>query len=762
MPTTRNSSDRPPGTHLGGARQQISVGIALITVIPILSLYYLAFVEAREAGRPVISFIIVGLVLMILIGIGYHLLSRYPASIVRLRRQLENMVRTEIPDASSTLRRADDISAIEDSLNLIVDRFSTQVERVEGELSRIGWLLSRDAPSALVAVPDETEAVTDVDDETVERVVLDALGSEMLAHIVGDFLDLVETSAVVYETSGVPAYRRTVSQWCKSMDCPAGQGTESTTRSARPLCQQCAWKAAIQPCIRNGQPFDVESPCGLRVYCAPIHATERIVGAVGFAYGDPPQDVASLTALAHRHGADVKELRTAAAVYETRPLFIVGLAKNRLLVSARLIGEIVERRQAEEVLRSREEELRKHHHHLEELVAERTSELKRTNERLEKEADERRRAEELKDEFVSTVSHELRTPLAIIKEGVSLLVDGIPGELNNGQLKILATARSNVDRLQRIINDLLDMSKIEAGKMQVEREKTDLCELVRQVCSSMEAMVANKGLGLRAMLSDTPLELQVDPLRITQVFTNLVHNALKFTPRGTITVAVEREGADALCYVRDTGIGIAEEDIPKLFHKFTQFGRVHGAGTKGTGLGLAIAKRIVELHRGRMWVESEGGSGTTFHFSLPVLDAEDALRERIDNLLQDASQEQTGLTLFLYEIIFAGGLSAEQRESAFAEGVRRLVDERLGVRMSDFVGARVSGQIVLLAPVSKEKTPIVRRRWQQVIQAAFGGDDAPQVTSRAGHASFPADGNTALELLTAAEKALSVPPESGA
>jgi len=755
MNTGKDKKDARFRTRLGGARQQISVGIALITVIPILSLYYLAFVEAQEKGRPIASFVIVGLVLMILIGLGYYLLSRYPASIIRLRRQLDDMVESELPEDAVERSTGDDISAIEESLNLIVNRFSTQVERVEGELSRIGWLLSRDVPSALVGVTDEREASADVAAGD-EHVIFDALGTDVLADIVGDFLDLVETTAFVYETDGVLAFRRPVSQWCRLFEGKQTGDDETRTKTCSRLCEDGAWRHAAQVCIRSGRPEDVQVPCGLRLYAAPIRASDRIVGAVGFAYGDPPRDTATLTALAHKHGLDIGKVRDASGAYETRPLFIVSLARNRLLVSARLMGVMVERKQAEEILRNREEELRKHRDHLGELVEDRTAELKRTNERLAKEVDERRRAEDLKDEFVSTVSHELRTPLAITKEGVSLLMDGVAGGLSDRQMKVLTTARANIDRLQNIINDLLDISKIEAGKLKIQRRRADLCEVVSQAVGPIQSMVDKKGLALQVLVPQSPVEAYVDPLRITQVFTNLVHNAIKFTHEGTITVALEASEGEVVCFVRDTGIGIAEDDLPKLFHKFTQIGRRHGAGTKGTGLGLTISKRIVELHRGRMRVESQLGQGTTFHFTLPILDAEGALRERIDDMLEDACAEQATLTLFVYQVIFGPDLSDAQRATAFEEGVRRLVDERMGVRMSDFVGARATGQIVLLAPVEEKQVPLVCRRWQQVIQAGFSGEEGRSVESRSAFARFPADGSTAHELLTEADRRLNV------
>jgi signal transduction histidine kinase len=237
-------------------------------------------------------------------------------------------------------------------------------------------------------------------------------------------------------------------------------------------------------------------------------------------------------------------------------------------------------------------------------------ELKRANEELKK-------LNQLKSDFVSTVSHELRTPLAITKEGISLILDRIPGEINEKQEKILDTTRNNIDRLARIIDELLDISKIEAGKVELKRGLVDIAGLIRQTASSFEFKLKEKNLELRVNVPEKQIDAFVDPDKLTQVFTNLIGNALKFTDRGYIEISLQEKEKEIACIVADTGLGIAEEYLPKVFSKFEQFGRLPGPGEKGTGLGLSITKGIIELHGGKIWVESKLGQGTKFSFILP-------------------------------------------------------------------------------------------------------------------------------------------------
>lgn len=239
-----------------------------------------------------------------------------------------------------------------------------------------------------------------------------------------------------------------------------------------------------------------------------------------------------------------------------------------------------------------------------------TKELEAKNEELKK-------LDQLKSDFISTVSHELRTPLSITKEGICLVLDKIPGEINEKQKKILSTSKDNIDRLARIINSLLDISKIEAGKIGLKCESSNLAELINKVILSFEPAARQKGLELRTELGQKEIRLCIDPDKIIQVFTNLIGNSIKFTEKGHIEVKVADLGDKVECVVSDTGIGIAPENLPKVFEKFQQFNREAGPGEKGTGLGLSIVKGIIELHKGTIRVESELGKWTKFTFVIP-------------------------------------------------------------------------------------------------------------------------------------------------
>ena len=233
--------------------------------------------------------------------------------------------------------------------------------------------------------------------------------------------------------------------------------------------------------------------------------------------------------------------------------------------------------------------------------------------------------EELKTKFVANVSHELRTPLVAIQKSLNLILDKELGEVNPEQVKFLDIARRNIERLSRLINDLLDISKIEAGGMKLNPQPIKVKELAGQVISSMENWAKGKQIKFEIKLSSPEIEMEADPDRLIQVLTNLAGNAIKFTPdQGTITLEAKRMKDPKLdeemveMAVRDNGIGIAPEDCEKIFDKFVQVGLAQPAGISSTGLGLTIAKEIIELHGGKIWVESEVGKGSRFAFRIPA------------------------------------------------------------------------------------------------------------------------------------------------
>jgi len=227
------------------------------------------------------------------------------------------------------------------------------------------------------------------------------------------------------------------------------------------------------------------------------------------------------------------------------------------------------------------------------------------------------RLNEIKSEFVSMVSHELKAPLTIIKGGIQLVLSDALGVVTERQKKILDMGVNAVNRLIRLIQDLLDIAKIEAGKMELKKQKIDLKDIVQEVFDAFHLQAESKKIEFQKkfLCHDTMVEADHD--RIVQVLTNLIGNALKFTETGHITVFISRETNELECCVEDTGAGIPAEKIPLVFGKFEQFSDSHDLKQKGTGLGLSIVKAIVELHGGRIWVESKLGKGARFFFTLP-------------------------------------------------------------------------------------------------------------------------------------------------
>lgn len=258
-------------------------------------------------------------------------------------------------------------------------------------------------------------------------------------------------------------------------------------------------------------------------------------------------------------------------------------------------------------------------------------EIMETNLKLEK-------LERLKSEFISIVSHELRTPLTAIKNSLDILSSGRCGEINEAGNKFLAMAQRNVQRLSGIINDLLDLSKIEAGKMDYHFTNINIHSVIEYVKFALSGVAREKGLNLIAEETANLPEIYADSQRLEQVLTNLVSNAIKFTPEGkNIIIRSHLASAEQLkapeCFtndlkklngeyivvcVEDEGIGIAEKDLLRAFDKFAQIENSLSRKVGGSGLGLPIAKQLLEAHNGTIWCDSELNRGSRFYFAIPV------------------------------------------------------------------------------------------------------------------------------------------------
>ena len=229
---------------------------------------------------------------------------------------------------------------------------------------------------------------------------------------------------------------------------------------------------------------------------------------------------------------------------------------------------------------------------------------------------ERKNLDQMKQDFVNTVAHEVRAPLAIVKEGVSQLLEGLHGAVSDEQKKFLSMSVESVNRISRIVEGLLRIAKMEAKKVEINKQTFDLAALATETANGLSLFLSDKGLELKLNFSSPRLEVFADKDQIADLLVNLINNACKFTDKGYIEVFVADRGAMVECGVRDTGIGIDKDSLPKLFSKFQQLGQA-GAQKKGVGLGLAICKGIVELHGGKIWAESELGKGTKIIFTLP-------------------------------------------------------------------------------------------------------------------------------------------------
>lgn len=225
--------------------------------------------------------------------------------------------------------------------------------------------------------------------------------------------------------------------------------------------------------------------------------------------------------------------------------------------------------------------------------------------------------ERLKRDIISTVSHELRTPLTSIRATVELFQDGEGGSLSEVQTRMLSLLSRNTDRLLHIVNDLLALTTLESGAVSPRREECDVSVTAARVVEDLQPAAAAAGVALEGEASPSPAVAWCDEPRIRQVLDNLVHNAIKFSlPDGSVRVSVQTDGEQVVVSVGDKGPGISLPDRERVFEKFY---RAPGSErVPGTGLGLPIARLIVELHGGRIWIESDGATGTTVHFTIPA------------------------------------------------------------------------------------------------------------------------------------------------
>jgi signal transduction histidine kinase len=238
-------------------------------------------------------------------------------------------------------------------------------------------------------------------------------------------------------------------------------------------------------------------------------------------------------------------------------------------------------------------------------------------------AERLREVDRLKSEFLASMSHELRTPLNSIIGYAEVMLDGLDGPLNEEMEEDIAAIHGSGKLLLNLINDILDLAKIEAGQMELELESVNLIEFMEEMIRSSNILVKDKPVEMRLELDEVskneiPEEIQADPIRIRQIVNNLLSNAAKFTEDGTITISLVVENGSIHTAITDTGVGMNPEQLDLIFERFRQVDQSSTRRHQGTGLGLDITRRLVHMHGGEIWVSSETGKGSCFTFSLPI------------------------------------------------------------------------------------------------------------------------------------------------
>jgi diguanylate cyclase (GGDEF)-like protein len=376
-------------------------------------------------------------------------------------------------------------------------------------------------------------------------------------------------------------------------------------------------------------------------------------------------------------------------------------------------------------------------------------ELEEKNEALKK-------IDQLKSDFVSTVSHELRTPLAIMKEGVSLVLDKITGEVNPQQEKTLGMVYSNINRLSQLITDLLDISKIEAGRVQLKKTLVDAGALVKDIAEKWRLESDKKKQKLQIAVPQKPVRIYLDSDKAIQVLNNLISNAIKYTPEGgAINVGLSERQDDVLLVVSDSGIGIASEDLPHAFERFRQFSRAPGAGAKGTGLGLAITRELVNLHEGTISVDSKLNKGSSFSITLPKMDSETVFKQHILSGIKEAAEKNSHLAVVTVKISDFAKLQKElgyDRMHGLLKEIEDTINSSLR-RKADTVVRDTGELIVLLFDANKKSASLVRERISSVMQSFLEKKRAQgleAVVFNIGLAAYPEDAADEGDLLNKA------------
>lgn len=488
-----------------------------------------------------------------------------------------------------------DRKKMEIKLNKYREILEKVLEERTSELKKLEWLLSKKpAHNRQHYMP----FYGDLTKLNTSGEILSSVGADLIEDIVSDYMDLLDTSSAVYEKNGDYVLGIFSSGWCQFLDMTSRKNcnTEDNTAAlncGKWHCHESCWHDAAKVSIETGLPADIECNGGLRIYSLPIRAGEEIVGAINFGYGDPPGSPGKLKEICEKYNVTLEELQKYSNSYETRPPYLIELAKKRLHSSARLIGEIINRNRMERAIKKAQEGLNI-------MVEERTTELIEAREKL-----MRQEKLALLGQLAGGVGHELRNPLGVMSNAVYFLKMLIPdgGEMVKTYFDIIS---GEINKSGKIISDLLDLSRLKPG----EREKINLFILTE--CLVKKMFIPENIKVIYEVEPSIPFVF-ADPKQIEQVMFNLISNACQAMPQGgNLIIASIVDSSCIHISIGDTGGGISKENMNNVFEPlFTTKAR-------GIGLGLSVSKNLIEINGGAIKGESLEGRGSIFTISLPL------------------------------------------------------------------------------------------------------------------------------------------------
>jgi PAS domain S-box-containing protein/diguanylate cyclase (GGDEF)-like protein len=369
---------------------------------------------------------------------------------------------------------------------------------------------------------------------------------------------------------------------------------------------------------------------------------------------------------------------------------------------------------------------------------------------------EEKQIDVLKSEFISSVSHELRTPLAIIQESIAQVLEGLHGEIKEIQKDILSPCLDDIERLTRIINNLLDISKIEGQKVTISREMVDIVGLAKNVLHSFEMKAQNKDIELKFKSSVKKAEIFIDHDRIIQVFMNLLGNAIKFTDKGLIELSIRKFENHIQCTVADTGIGIQHNDLAKVFDRFHQVGKVVSSREKGSGLGLSISRGIIELHNGKISVKSEFGKGSQFKFILPIYSEDEILLENIEKNITVATKKHIKLSLLIIRLDNYHEIKKKKGQKLAQETTHKVLETLQEIiAPGDFSFIKGNNEVILFSDITEKDILGIVDTIEEIINK-FIAEFSKKIKIKIsfGYSVYPNDGENAKEILRVAYKTL--------